>query len=66
MVLFRWALGLPFAALVTTGLFFLMAQLIKEKDGDYPEPQPALNLKITPQKTETPPDTIKPPRETIP
>ncbi|PQA86514.1 energy transducer TonB [Hyphococcus luteus] len=66
MVLFRWALGLPFAALVTTGLFFLMAQLIKEKGGDYPPPKPALKLQITPEKKLSDPNEIKPPRETIP
>ena len=66
MFLFRWILGLPFAALVTTGLFFMMAQMIKEKGRDYPPPKPNVDLTITPQKKISDPQTLKPPSETIP
>ncbi len=66
MFLFRWALGLPFAALVTLGLFFMMAELIREKGREYPPSKPSIDLKITPEKKMSDPETMEPPSKTIP
>ncbi|WP_425408040.1 TonB family protein [Hyphococcus sp.] len=66
MLLFRWIVGMPAAAMITAGLFFMMAEMIKNRHEGYPEPTPALKIKIT---AEQPPDGIekpKPPRETLP
>ena len=58
MSLFRWIIGMPMAALVTAGLFFLMAQLIRDKVVDVNQPVEAARLKITMDKP--PPDGPKP------
>lgn len=66
MPLFRWILGLPFAALVTTGLFLMMSQLIKERQSEYPPPQPSPKIQITPDPHPDGPIKVKPPSETLP
>lgn len=65
MILFRWILGLPMAALVTAGLFFMMAGMIKEKNEGYPSPKPVPNFNITAEIVESDPISPKPPT-TIP
>jgi protein TonB len=72
MTLFRWLLGMPMAALITAGLFFMMAQLIRDKGVELIPPKPNLDLKITAEPPpENPydhkpkrPDDLKPPPET--
>ena len=65
MVLFRWLLGLPMAALITVGLFFMMAHLIKDKVDPWPDPRPEIDLKVTADKPRNRPE-IDPPDQTIP
>ena len=50
MVLFRWIFGLPIAGLVTVALFFMMAQLIKDRYEPYPDPKPSPKIRITAEK----------------
>ena len=66
MVLFRWLLGLPMAALITAGLFFMMAHLIKEKGDPYPDPRPDLNLKVTAEDPVDGPDPYERSEKKIP
>lgn len=66
MVLFRWALGLPFAALVTTGLFFLMAQLIRDRYEPIGDPKPSPKIRITAEPPPEGPHIIEPPSKTLP
>lgn len=47
MTFFRWIVGLPMAAIVTAGLFFMMAGLIEQKSVDYPDPTPYPDIRIT-------------------
>lgn len=65
MLLIRWIFGMPMAALITAGLFFMMAQLIRDRNEPLPDPQPNLKLKITPEKPRNKPDEIKPPTEVL-
>ena len=65
MDLFRWLLGLPMAALITVGLFFMMAHLIKDKVDPWPDPRPEIDLKVTADKPRNRPE-IDPPEKTIP
>ncbi|WP_411817406.1 TonB family protein [Hyphococcus sp. DH-69] len=46
MLLFRWIFGLPVAAFVTTALFFMMAQLIKDRGEPLPDAKPNLEINI--------------------
>lgn len=62
MTLFRWVLGLPVAALITAGLFFMMAELIKNKGVELAPDTPAPDLKITADPPPEDPKPIKPPR----
>ncbi len=62
MTLFRWVLGLPVAALITAGLFFMMAELIKNKGVELAPDTPAPDLKITADPPPEGPDSVKPPR----
>lgn len=66
MHMFRWILGLPFATVVTAGLFIMMAQLIKDRYEPFPDPKPGLKLRITAE----PPPKHRPepvrPDQTIP
>ena len=72
MSMFRWLLGMPVAALITAGLFFLMAQLIRDNGLNLAPPKPNLDLKITaelppeagPKPGPKRPDDLKPPPET--
>jgi protein TonB len=66
MTLFRWLLGMPAAALITAALFFMMAEMIRNKHIDYPEPTPKPDLKITVDLP--PPNTgpVKPVRPILP
>ncbi len=50
MIFFRWIFGLPFAALITAGLFMLMAGLIQRPSLDLAEPQEAAKIQILAQK----------------
>lgn len=62
MALFRWLIGMPMAALVTAALFFLMAELIRNKGVDLAPPRQNPDLNIL---AEPPPETRydnKPPR----
>ncbi len=65
MFLIRWIVGMPMAALITAGLFFMMAQLIKDRNEPLPPAKPSLSLKITPQTKETDPYEIKPPTKVL-
>jgi len=65
MFLIRWIIGMPMAALVTAGLFFMMAQLIRDRNEGLPPSKPDLILKITPQTKETDPYEIKPPTQIL-
>ncbi len=62
MLLFRWIIGLPAAALVTAGLFFMMAELIKEKDVDLPSARETPDLRVTAEEPDKRPTITKPPR----
>ena len=46
MTLFRWLLGMPAAALVTAALFFMMAEMIKNRNVKTNPPKPPLELNI--------------------
>ena len=61
MILFRWLVGFPMAALVTAALFFMMAQLIKEKNDPLPPARPNIDLNITGVPEDSDPDPVKPP-----
>ncbi len=65
MSLFRWIVGMPMAALVSAGLFIMMAQLIREKEVVTDPPKPSLNLKVTAQETDTDPTEITRKRQEI-
>ncbi|GJL91919.1 energy transducer TonB [Hyphococcus sp.] len=65
MTLFRWIVGAPVAALITAGLFLMMAFLIREKMVDLPQPTERLDIKITAQKTDSPDEGPKPPIERL-
>ncbi len=58
MIFFRWIVGLPFAALITAGLFTLMAGLIHRPSLDLAEPQETAQIQILAQK--------RPPLEPLP
>ncbi len=64
MAFFRWFVGLPAAAIVTAGLFFMMAGLIRQDGVDVPEATPYPELNIHAKITETPPGPPKPIRPT--
>jgi periplasmic protein TonB len=75
VIFFRWIVGLPFAALITAGLFTLMAGLIDRPSLDLAQPQENAKIQILaqphppkgpspkdPQKLKKdPPETIIPP-----
>jgi periplasmic protein TonB len=75
VIFFRWIVGLPFAALITAGLFTLMAGLIQRPTIDLAQPQENAKIEILaqehppegpspndPKKLEKdPPETIIPP-----
>lgn len=63
MILIRWILGMPMAALVTAGLFFMMAQLIKDKNVELPPEPPIRDFKITADMPPEGPTATKPPRK---
>ncbi len=72
MIFFRWIVGLPFAALITAGLFTLMAALIDRPSVDLVEPQENAKIQILAQKRPPlkplptkPNDLVKDPPETI-
>ncbi len=58
MIFFRWIFGLPFAALITVGLFMLMAGLIQRPSLDLAEPQETAKIQILAQ--------TRPPLEPLP
>lgn len=66
MALFRWIIGLPMAALVTGALFFMMAELIKDRGEPLPPEKPQLDLVITAKQTDTPVDERRPTPPPIP
>lgn len=66
MILFRWMLGLPMAAMITAALFYLMAELIKDRGEVPPSPQPYAKIKITPDITEPDRRRTLPIREELP
>ena len=68
MTFFRWFVGLPVAAIVTAGLFFMMAGLIRQDGVDVPEATPYPELNIHAKITETQPGPPKPirPKRTDP
>ena len=47
MYVFRWIAGTPMAALVTAGLFVLMAALIRQPLANLPPPKPLPDIQIT-------------------
>ena len=47
MFLFRWIVSLPFAVLVTVGLFIAMAALIRDRQEPVTDPVPSLKIRIT-------------------
>ena len=65
MAFLRWTASPPIAALVTLGLFALMAAMIRGPEIDWPEPEPYPNFDITftPEPLEPPP---APPRPDLP
>ena len=65
MLLIRWIFGMPMAALITAGLFFMMAQLIKDRNEPLPPARPDLKVQITAQKSDTEINEIKPPTEVL-
>ncbi len=72
MIFFRWIFGLPFAALITAGLFMLMAALIDRPSVDLAQPQENAKIQILAQKrtpldplTTKPKELAKDPPETI-
>ncbi len=65
MFLVRWILGMPMAALITAGLFFMMAQLIKDRGEELPPPKPSLQLRITAEPPPSESTPVKPPREVL-
>lgn len=64
MHVIRWISGTPLAAIVTLGLFLLMATLIRQPATEW-RVQPAREaIKITPEVKRNPVDRTKPPRPT--
>ena len=61
MVLFRWILGLPVAALITVGLFAIMAGLIQKPIGPLPTPieKTEIDIFMDPRPPEGP-KSVKP------
>ena len=59
MTFFRWLVGLPAAAIVTTGLFVFMAALIAQERGPLPNPIEYAKIKILADPP-PPPTKIKP------
>lgn len=47
MFLFRWIVSLPFAILITVGLFITMAALIRDRNQPIVDPVPSIVLRIT-------------------
>lgn len=66
MTLFRWLIGMPAAALVTAALFFMMAEMIRNKHVDYPEPTAKPDLQITAELKPEPRGPVKPVRPVLP
>lgn len=66
MSLFRWIVGLPAACMITAGLFFMMAEMIKNRNEGYPPSKQAPDLKITAEIPPPTPDPIKPIRPVAP
>lgn len=64
MFFFRWMSGLPAAAAVTLGLFFLMSQLVAQKDVDVGPTPPKRDFTITAKRPEPEvrPETPRPDR----
>ncbi len=62
MVFFRWFVGLPVAAIVTAGLFAMMAGFINSERGPLPNPADHPQIKITPEERDPQPGPDKPPR----
>lgn len=58
----RWIAGSPIAVLVTLGLFFAMAMLIRQPETGWTTPKPIEKIIITRQITETLPGTVEPPK----
>jgi periplasmic protein TonB len=72
VIFFRWIVGLPFAALITAGLFMLMAGLIQRPSLDLAEPQEAAKIQILAKERAPleplptkPTELVKDPPETI-
>jgi len=72
VIFFRWIVGLPFAALITAGLFMLMAGLIQRPSLNLAEPQDAPKIQILAKERlpleplpTNPKELLKDPPETI-
>lgn len=66
MFLFRWVVSLPFAILVTVGLFIAMAALIRDREGPVADPVPSLKIRITAEPRVEGDPVIDPPSKTLP
>lgn len=62
MNFFRWFVGLPMAAIITAGLFAMMAGLIRQDIVEVGDPTPYPELDIWAEKPKPDPDPFKPPR----
>lgn len=65
MTFLRWIASPPMAALITLGLFAMMAAMIQTPEIDWPEPQPYAEIDIRMKPETEPPVAAEPPR-TIP
>ena len=66
MFLLRWIVGMPVAAMITAGLFLMMAQMIRDRNEPLPDPEPDRIIKIT---RDLPPEggpQPEPPSKTLP
>jgi periplasmic protein TonB len=66
MHMFRWVIGLPFATIVTVGLFLMMSQLVRNRDVPVVDPKPSLKLQITAKPEPEPRPEPKRPDQIIP
>jgi len=66
MFFFRWVFSLPFAVLVTAGLFILMAGLIQNPLDGLQSPKPYADIDIRMKPEPEPPTKGRPPREKLP
>lgn len=62
MTFFRWFVGLPMAAIITVGLFFMMAGLIRQDTIEVGDPTPYPDISILPKINPEPRDHRRPTR----